>query len=167
MKNRKKLIEEELIKEVIKSEPVVDIIGRLNKVISYHKEKAYADDGDNTMEDMAVDEYSCAKGYELLENLNGNGEYYPLTIDKLLALFGNGKRNIFIDKVLMYNLREISNNQEEIYMAYLFFKNMGIVLETIEEGIIGEDYLFGISAFENVKEKEELKNNPHLVEYPF
>lgn len=81
----------------------------------------------------------------------------------------NNRSNINYDyhKLIVFDIYDISEYESKIFAFNEFLADFEIELESVRDGIVDKDLLFGISMHKNVRGKEELKKPPTLNNNPF
>lgn len=119
------------------------------------------DENSWNMKETLLREYCDRKGYEVVKiyhDIEEAGCYYSETISKIIRYgrYENYRRLIVCD------INEISKNLEMQATFFGIVSDYEIHLESLNDGIIGEDLLFGLTVHRNVNNREELLKNTYV-----
>ena len=106
-------------------------------------------------------EYCDRKGYEVIKIYRDIKEacgYYSETISKIIRY---GRYEDY-RRIIVCDINEISNTLEMQATFFGIVSDYEIHLESLNDGIIGEDLLFGLTVHHNVKNREELLKNTYV-----
>ena len=79
--------------------------------------------------------------------------------DLKIVLFTSDENEYYFEKLIVCDINDIATEDNSLNAIYFFLKDALCVIETINQGIIGEDVLLDSTCFINVKDKKELKQN--------
>ncbi len=104
--------------------------------------------------------YCKEKNYNIVkvfyDTLYSNEDCFSDNMRCFLKQFEN---EYYFEKLIVCDINDIATEDNSLNAIYFFLKDALCVIETINQGIIGEDVLLDSTCFINVKDKKELKQN--------
>lgn len=116
-------------------------------------------------QEKMVRDYCEKEGYKVIKIFRDIEEHSTYYSNIILDIIANCYKDEYM-KIIMYDMYEISEYENKIYSLYNLLADHDIIVETIKNGVLGEDLLFGITMHENVRDKAKL-NNPPIIDTPF
>lgn len=113
------------------------------------------DHNDWNLKEKLLNEYCEKKGYQITEvfrDIEENTCYYSEMIFRIIR-YGRYEKS---RKLIIVDLEDISLSLEKQAIFYGLLADYEIGLETLNDGVIGEDLLYGLTVHRNARSKEEL-----------
>ena len=102
-----------------------------------------------------LNQYCEERGYKVIEtfrDIEPKCEYFSGKILDILC-----KKEYNYRKLIAIDTEELSKYDSHIFGLFLILLDKDTRIETVKDGILGEDLIFGLSINRNVMQKEELE----------
>jgi hypothetical protein len=111
--------------------------------------------------ELFLRDYCKKQGYEVVEVFRDDDEFYEGFLDweyyskTMLHILDDRSRKY--KRLIAIEVKEFSKINEMLHAFYEVVLDNGVTIETIKDGVLGEDMLFGVTIHENVMNKNDLE----------
>lgn len=99
-------------------------------------------------------DYCNLRGYKVIDtfrDLEPRCEYFSETLINIIK-----EKSCKYLKLIALDINELADSDDQVHALFWLLLEKEVRIETVKEGSLGEDFLFGITTHRNVMKKQEL-----------
>lgn len=117
--------------------------------------------------ELFLNEYCKKKGYNVVQTFRDvemQCEYYSNTVLDIMCT-----KELEFNRLIALDVNEFAEGKFQISSLHCILLDKDVRIETVKDGLLGEDLLFGVTIHKNVTNNEELKKlqSINFEERPF